>query len=54
MNILPGKKTYIVAVVGLITVIGSFMTGDFTLQESLVRALELLGLATLRLGVASK
>lgn len=53
MNFLSGYKTYIVVVAGLLTVLGSFASGDMTLQEAVVRALELFGLATLRAGVAA-
>lgn len=49
---LDGKKTYIVAGGVVMAAVASLLTGDATLSEAIVRALEGLGLATLRMGVA--
>lgn len=47
-----GKKTYIVAF-GVVVAAGvAFFTGELSLGDAITRALEGLGLATLRAGVA--
>lgn len=52
MDFLQGKKTYIVAFGVVVAVAVSFLNGDLTLADALVKGLEGLGLATLRAGVA--
>lgn len=52
MQFFSGKKTYIVAVGIVLVSIGSFLSGDATLQEAFNHILEGLGLAALRAGVA--
>lgn len=52
MDWLSGKKTYVVAAGIVMAALGAFLAGDATLQEALVTALEGLGLATLRIGIA--
>ena len=54
MNILQGKKTYIVAAGVVTSAIFSFLTGATDLQTTLVTALQGIGLATLRLGVTAE
>lgn len=34
MKFLEGKKTYITAAIGILTAIGSYLTGDATLAEA--------------------
>jgi hypothetical protein len=50
---LSGYKTYIVVVVGLVTIAGAFLTGEVALAEAINQALVLLGIAGLRAGVAN-
>lgn len=52
MDFLNGKKTYIVAAGIVVAAVVSFLTGELTLADALVRALEGLGLAGLRAGVS--
>jgi hypothetical protein len=53
MNFMEGKKTYVIVFMGLVSVWGAFMLGEMQLADGVVRSLELLGLAGLRMGVAS-
>ncbi len=52
MEFLQGKKTYIVAVGVVVAAVVAFLTGELALADAVVRALEGLGLATLRAGVS--
>lgn len=54
MDILQGKKTYLVAASVVISAIFSFLTGAVDLQTAIVTALQGVGLATLRAGVTSE
>lgn len=54
MNLLQGKKTYIVAASVVVSAIFSFLTGAVDLQTAIVTALQGVGLATLRAGVTSE
>jgi hypothetical protein len=49
---LDGKKTYFIAAVIVLSAATSWLTGELTLADALTRALEGLGLASLRAGVA--
>lgn len=51
MNYFPGKKTYLLVVGGLVTIVGMFLSGDMTIAEAVQRALEVTSIATLRLAV---
>ena len=51
MDWLSGKKTYIVAFGIVVASVVSFLTGEVTLADAVVRGLEGLGLAALRAGV---
>lgn len=53
MTWLSGYKTYIVVFAGLAAVFASFVSGDMSVADAVTRALELLGLAALRSGVAN-
>ena len=53
MNPLAGKKTYIVALGLTLVSLGEFIQGALSLGELAVGVLTALGLATLRLGVAT-
>jgi hypothetical protein len=48
---MSGYKTYAVALGIVLVAVGSFLSGDATLQEAIVTALTGLGLGTLRHGV---
>lgn len=52
MNTMQGYKTYIVAAAVIVAAVASFVTGEATLKDAIITALEGLGLATLRAGVA--
>ena len=52
MEFLQGKKTYIVAVGVIVASVVAFLNGELQLADAITRALEGLGLATLRSGVA--
>ena len=54
MDFMEGKKTYVVVVMGLVSVVGAFLLGEVSLAQAITNALELLGLGALRLGVANK
>ncbi|MDR1009312.1 MAG: hypothetical protein LBL52_03615 [Rickettsiales bacterium] len=47
-GILEGKKTYVAAVVGIITVLGAYMTGEIEAMEAGEVALSLLGVMFLK------
>lgn len=49
---LQGKKTYLIAFGAVVAVVVAFLTGELTAADAVVRVLEVLGLATLRAGVA--
>lgn len=51
MNFLNGKKTYLVALVMLVYAVLSWTLGGMPTAEAAQRALEALGLATLRAGI---
>ena len=48
---LQGKKTYLVAFGVVVAVLISWVNGDLTLADAIVKGLEGVGLATLRAGV---
>ena len=52
MEFLQGKKTYIVAIGVVVAAVVAFLTGELQLADAVTRALEGLGLATLRAGVS--
>jgi len=54
INMLEGKKTYIVAVGAIVAAVVSFLTGEMTLGEAVNSGFIGAGLATLRMGVAGK
>lgn len=49
-----GYNTHILVISGLVVIAGSFMGGGMTLSEALQRALEVLSISALRMGVAAK
>ena len=51
---LAGKKTYIVMVIGLVTVWGGFLQGAMDLADAVNQTVLLLGLGGLRAGMPSK
>jgi hypothetical protein len=51
MNMLQGKKTYMVALGIVLAAAGGFFAGELTVQEAIVQALTGLGLGALRMGV---
>ena len=51
-NWLDGKKTYIAAAAVVVAALAGFLGGDLTLGQAVANALEGLGLAALRSGVA--
>ncbi len=51
-DFLSGRKTYVIAAGIILAAVGAFMAGEYTLQETVNRVLEGLGLAALRLGVS--
>ena len=54
MNVLSGKKTYLVALGIILVAIGNFLVGDATLVEAVNQILLGLGLGALRLGIGNK
>lgn len=48
-NLLPGKKTYIVIIGGLLIVAGGFLTGDMDIAAVVNQVVLLLGLGGLRI-----
>ncbi len=54
INIMNGKKTYTVMIAGLMTAVGGFMSGDMSLTQALVLALNSLGLGALRHGISTR
>ena len=53
-NYLQGKKTYLVAISGIIGVIILFADGQMQLIPAITRAIELILAITIRAGIASK
>lgn len=53
LNVLEGKKTYIVAAGIILMAVGGLLSGDLTIQDAVQQGLTGLGLGTLRLGVAT-
>jgi hypothetical protein len=51
---LKGKKTYVVAIVGLVTAIGGWLTGDLSLADAIQAGLTAVLGATIRHGVATE
>ncbi len=49
-----GRKTYITAIIGVLTAIGGYLTGDFGLADTVQTVLTAVLGATIRAGVASK
>ena len=54
---LRGKKTYILVIIGVLTVLVNFLTGDLTFlqfitSDAVIQLIELLGLGALRAGVS--
>ena len=54
---LSGKKTYILVIIGVLTVLVNFLTGDLTFlqfitSDAVIQLIELLGLGALRAGVS--
>ncbi len=52
MNFLPGYKTHLLVIGGLVSVVGMFLSGELALMEAVQRALEVMSISALRLGVA--
>lgn len=50
---LKGKKTYVVALGGLLGAVGAYLTGQVSLVEAILVGVNSLGLASLRAGVKS-
>lgn len=50
---LKGKKTYLVALGGLLGAAGAYLTGQASIVEAILIGLNSLGLASLRAGVKS-
>lgn len=51
MNVLAGKKTYLLVAGGLVTIVGMFLSGQMNLADAVQRGLEVASIATLRLAV---
>lgn len=54
MKKLDGYKTYIVGLMIVVSAFSAFLHGDLTLLDAIQRALEGLGLASLRYGIKSE
>jgi len=57
MNWLSGKKTYILVILGVLTILIHYLTGDMTFMQFInsdefIKLLELLGIGTVRLGIS--
>ncbi len=57
MNFLKGKKTYIIVILGVLTILTQFISGDVTFAQflasvSVVQLIELLGIGAVRKGVS--
>lgn len=48
-----GYNTHALVISGLVVIIGTFIGGGMTLAEAVQRALEVLSISALRMGVAS-
>jgi hypothetical protein len=51
LDILAGKRTYILSIGAVLAAVGGFMTGEFTLAEAIQNAVLGAGLGTLRAAV---
>ncbi len=51
---LPGKKTYVAVIVGLVAVAGAFYLGEINVVDAINQVIVLLGIGGVRLGVAGK
>lgn len=51
---LQGKKTYIFVGLGLLSIVASYLSGESTMNQSLNAVFSLLGLGTLRAGIAAQ
>lgn len=51
-GILAGKKTYVVAGLGILTAIASYLTGELALAETIQGIFVAIGAMTLRAGIA--
>lgn len=54
MNILTGKKTYIAGAAGIISAVAGVLTGQLSIFEALILALNGGGIMSLRAGVATE
>jgi hypothetical protein len=52
-NVLPGLKTHLVVIGGILTIVGMYFHGDMNLADAITKGLQFLGLSALRVGVAS-
>lgn len=52
LELLQGKKSYIIAAAIILTALGAFLNGDVTLVQAIETVLAGLGLASLRAGIA--
>lgn len=50
-NFLQGKKTYLVAAVGILTALTGWSDGNLTNVEAIIVGMNALGLSTLRAGI---
>lgn len=50
--LLQGKKTYITAAAVVFTTLASYLSGDMSLSDAMIKILEGVGLGTLRAGIA--
>lgn len=54
MNMLKGKKTYIVVIAGLVFAVSGVITGQLTFDQAMAIIFPLLGLGTVRMGMQNK
>ena len=52
MIVLPGYKTHLTVVAGLLTIAGLFFNGELALGEAVQRGLEVFSISMLRIGMS--
>lgn len=54
MNLIPGWKTHLTVLAGIVSIAVMFVNGELALGEAIQRALEVASVSMLRIGVAAK
>ena len=51
-GLLAGKKTYIVSIIGALTALGAWLSGDMSAVDAFMAGLAAFGIGSLRAGIA--